>query len=52
VSKDGRVLKVRHAVKPRRIAGALRAFAVIELAAGALERSDTRAGDRLQVSAL
>jgi uncharacterized membrane protein (UPF0127 family) len=49
VAKDGVVLKVRHAVPPRRITGALRAFAVIELAAGALEASDTRPGDRLQV---
>jgi hypothetical protein len=47
VAKHGRVLKV-----PRRIAGALRAFAVVELAAGAIERSGTRAGDLLQVSAL
>ncbi len=49
VSKDGVVLKVRHAVPARRIAVALRAFAVIELPAGALEASDTRVGDRLQV---
>jgi uncharacterized membrane protein (UPF0127 family) len=49
VAKDGRVLKVRQAVPRRRIAVALRAFAVIELAAGALEASDTRAGDRLQI---
>jgi uncharacterized protein len=51
VSKDGRVLKVRHAVPPRRIAVALRAFAVVELPAGATEKSDTRAGDHLQVCA-
>jgi len=50
VAKDGLVLKVRHAVPPRRITGALRAFAVIELPAGALEASDTRPGDRLQVA--
>ena len=49
VSKDGRVLKVRQAVPPRRIAVALRAFAVIELPAGALERSDTKPGDQLQL---
>ena len=45
VSKDGRVLKVRRDVKPRRIAAAWRAFAVVELPAGAIERSDTRPGD-------
>jgi uncharacterized membrane protein (UPF0127 family) len=52
VAKDGLVLKVRHAVPARRVAVSLRAFAVVELPAGALERRDTRAGDRLQVSAL
>jgi uncharacterized protein len=52
VSKDGRVLKMRQAVPPRRIAVALRAFAVIELPAGALERSDTRPGDMLRISAI
>ena len=51
VSKEGVVLKVRPDVQPRRIAGAWRAFAVIELPAGALERSDTRPGDLLQVTA-
>jgi len=49
VSKDGVVLKVRHAVPPRRIAVCWRAFAVIELPAGALETSDTKRGDRLKV---
>jgi uncharacterized membrane protein (UPF0127 family) len=51
VAKDGRVLKVRQAVPARRIVVSLRAFAVIELPAGALERSGTQAGDRLQVCA-
>jgi uncharacterized membrane protein (UPF0127 family) len=51
VSKDGRVLKVRPHVKPRRIATAWRAFAVVELPAGAIERSDTRPGDQLEISA-
>ena len=50
VSRDGRVLEVRAAVKPWRISGAWRAFAVIELPAGALEQSDTRPGDLLQVT--
>ena len=52
VSKDGRVLKVRSHVKPRRIAAAWRAFAVVELPAGAIEHSDTRTGDRLQIAAV
>ncbi len=42
VQRSGRVIKVRSAVNPWRIAAAFRAFAVIELAAGALARSDTR----------
>lgn len=49
VSKDGRVLKVRAAVPPWRIAAAWGGFAVIEFAAGALERADTRRGDTLRV---
>ena len=52
VSKGGMVLKVRQAVPPRRIVVALRAFAVIELPAGALEASDTRQGDMLQVESV
>jgi uncharacterized protein len=47
VARDGRVIKVRSSVQPWRLAAALRAFAVIELAAGALERSRTAAGDTL-----
>ena len=49
VAKDGRILKVRHAMRPWRIAGALRGFAVVELPAGVLARSETRAGDPLGI---
>ena len=49
-ARDGRVLKVSEAVPPRRIAGSLRAFAVVELAAGELARSGTRAGDVIEVA--
>jgi uncharacterized membrane protein (UPF0127 family) len=49
VSKDGRVLKCRQEVRPRRVAAAFRAFAVVELPVGAIERSDTRPGDQLRV---
>lgn len=52
VSKDGRVLKVRRDVRPRRVAAAWRAFAVVELPVGAIDRSETRPGDQLQVGAL
>ena len=51
VARDGRVLKVRHAVPPWRIAGSLGAFAVVELAAGQIEASGTRAGDLIEVVA-
>jgi uncharacterized membrane protein (UPF0127 family) len=50
VARDGTVLKARRAVPARRIVGALRAFAVIELAAHALDRSQTVAGDRLSIA--
>src|SRR5690349_9310895 len=47
VRRDGRVAKVRSGVGPRRIAASLRAFAVIEMAAGSLAQSDATAGDYL-----
>jgi hypothetical protein len=52
VARDGRVIKVRTAVAPWRIAAALGAFAVIELAAGALRRSHTVRGDLLSLKAV
>jgi len=51
VSRDGRILKTCASVKPWRVAAALRAYAVVELPAGALARSDTVAGDRLSIVA-
>jgi uncharacterized protein len=51
VARDGRVLKLRRAMPPRRVAAAWGGFAVIEFAAGALERTDTRRGDTLQIAA-
>jgi hypothetical protein len=50
VSKSGRVLKIRSAVPAWRMTASLRAFAVLELAAGSLDGSDTRVGDQLIVS--
>lgn len=47
VGRDGRVIKVRSTVRPWRMTAALRAFAVIELPAGSLARSNTTAGDSL-----
>jgi uncharacterized membrane protein (UPF0127 family) len=45
VARDGRVLKAYAAVGPRRIALRFGAFAVVELAAGAIARCRTQAGD-------
>ena len=50
VARDGRVVKTRHAVPARRIAGAFGAFAVVELPTGAIEASLTRAGDLIEVA--
>jgi hypothetical protein len=52
VARDGRVVKVSRAVRPWRIAAALRAFAAIELPAGALDRAGIAAGDTLRVTRL
>ena len=45
VARDGRVLKTYAAVSPRRIAFSIGAFAVVELPAGAIARSQTKAGE-------
>jgi uncharacterized membrane protein (UPF0127 family) len=45
VSRRGLVVKAAAAVPARRLVGAFRGFAVIEMAAGQLALSDTRAGD-------
>ena len=47
VAKDGRVLKIRHGVRPWRIAWCVRAFCVLEFAAGTLALGETTLGDRL-----
>jgi uncharacterized membrane protein (UPF0127 family) len=52
VARDGRVIKVRPALRPWRVAAAWRAFAVVEMSAGALQKSDTRPGDELRVTAI
>jgi uncharacterized membrane protein (UPF0127 family) len=49
VTRAGRVLKVRHSVPARRMAIALRAFAVVELAAGCAARQGLRPGDFVSV---
>ena len=52
VDKEGRVLKIRHALPPWRMAAAWRAYCVIELADGSVERTSVRAGDLLLTRAL
>jgi uncharacterized membrane protein (UPF0127 family) len=49
-TREGRVVKARQNVPARRIVGALRGFAVIEMAANELQRSGTVRGDRLVVA--
>jgi len=49
VDRTGRVVKTYQSVKPWRVAGAFRAYAVVELAAGSLARNDTVPGDILEI---
>jgi uncharacterized protein len=49
VAKDGRVVSVRSALPAWRLAMSLRAYAVVELPAGALARSETKPGDVLAI---
>ena len=49
VDKSGHVVKVVTALRPWRMAAALRAFATIEFAAGVLRELTTDVGDRLLV---
>jgi uncharacterized membrane protein (UPF0127 family) len=49
VGRDGRVLKIVPQVGAWRAAASFRAFAVIELAAGTLQRLGLMLGDRLMI---
>ena len=49
IQRDGRVVKCVRNLVPRRISGALRAFAVLEFAAGSEEVAATSVGDLLVV---
>jgi uncharacterized membrane protein (UPF0127 family) len=51
VRRNGEVLKVQEALAPWRIAVGVSAYAVIELAAGALRRGDVRVGDSVTLKA-
>lgn len=50
VRRDGLVVTLRRDVPRRRIVLALRAFAIVELAAGASQEPGLRTGDRLEVA--
>jgi uncharacterized membrane protein (UPF0127 family) len=50
--RDGRVVAVRHALRPWRLAISPRAYLVIELPAGTVARTDTRRGDVLAIEPL
>ncbi len=50
VGRDGRVVKVREAVKPRRMVFSFSAFAIVELPAGACARAGVSPGDQLLVA--
>jgi uncharacterized membrane protein (UPF0127 family) len=52
LDRRGRVLKTSAGVRPWRIRAAWRAFAVVELAAGSLQRSGTVSGDVLELRTL
>lgn len=49
VARDGRVVKIREDVPPRRVVLSLTAFAILELAAGVARRTGVAVGDRLVV---
>jgi len=49
VKRDGEVVKTRTAIPPWRMSAAMRAYAVVELSPGALDRAGVRPGDRLTI---
>lgn len=49
VAKDGRIVKIHSPLVPWRMAGAFRAYAVVEMPAGSLTRSGTTLGHRLDI---
>lgn len=51
VDKAGHVTRIVKRLEPWRAAASLRAYATIELAAGALDRFDIAVGDRLLIAA-
>jgi uncharacterized membrane protein (UPF0127 family) len=52
VARDGRVVRIRESVTPRRLVFSWSAFAILELASGAAAQAGLRVGDRVTVAAL
>lgn len=52
LDRAGKVKKVREAVAPWRISACLLAHSVLELPAGTIRATHTRAGDRLEIAAV
>lgn len=52
VDRQGRAVRLVHDLPPWRVAVAARAYAAVELAAGALERHGVDVGDRLELVSL
>lgn len=50
LSRDKKVLKIRHAMPSWRLAGCLQAHSVLELPAGAAQTTGTQPGDRLEIT--
>ncbi len=50
LDRKHKVKKVRHAVGPWRLSACLFAHSIIELPAGAAEKSETQAGDQLELT--
>lgn len=52
LDRDMRVRKVRGNVRPWRISGCLSAHSVLELASGTIDATQTKPGDKLEVSSI
>ena len=49
VARDGRAVRIAHAVRPWRAVASARAYAAIEFSAGVLEQRDVVVGDRIRL---
>ena len=49
VRRNGQIVKLRRAMPPARMSAAIGAFAVVEMSAGSIERTNVKVGDHLFV---